>query len=84
MKQKAIIFGAGATGSEVYEKVKNIYDVLCYIDNDDRKIGMKKNGINVNHPNFLHNNIFDKVIIATLTGSEEIFQQISGGGDISR
>lgn len=40
MKQ-AVIYGASATGKSLYEKVKDTYDIICFVDGDARKHNSK-------------------------------------------
>ncbi|MBQ3402592.1 MAG: hypothetical protein IJG65_04330 [Synergistaceae bacterium] len=37
MKKKAVCWGIGSTGRHVYGMVKDVYDVLCFVDNDTSK-----------------------------------------------
>lgn len=39
MKEKVIIFGTGSTGERIYEEVKDLKEVLGFLDNDQLKWG---------------------------------------------
>lgn len=42
-----VLFGAGFYGETAYYKLKKIYDILFYVDNDKNKSGSKLHGIEI-------------------------------------
>ncbi|MBQ4284428.1 MAG: asparagine synthase, partial [Lachnospira sp.] len=48
--QDIIIFGASKAGEEAYEFLKDRYNVIGFVDNDERKWGMEFCGIKVYSP----------------------------------
>lgn len=63
------IWGAGPTGKKVYEKLKNKYNVICFIDNNSEVFGVNNDGIQVISPNacyeMLDNGSINKIILGT-------------------
>jgi FlaA1/EpsC-like NDP-sugar epimerase len=81
-KKKCVIYGAGTTGSYIFEnfdKLKN-YEVYCFVDDDLRKKGRFLKNIKINHSSDLHNiikkNNINKVFISILNLSTFQKQQI--------
>lgn len=76
MKNKVVIFGASTRGCYVYEKLKDIYEIKYFCDNDVNKHGTKINGIEIISPQKLYNLKDYKVIIASMY-YEEICNQLN-------
>lgn len=69
MKEKVIIFGTGSTGERIYEEVKNLKEVLGFLDNDQLKWGGRYCGLPVfGNAKHVSEIFFDKIIVASLTG----------------
>lgn len=51
--ESIILFGASTSGDVAYEKLKGLFKILYYCDNDSKKIGTSLNGIDIVHPNRL-------------------------------
>lgn len=62
--QEIIIFGASTRGIYVLNKLKNVYNVIAFVDNDVKKWGGSIQGIKIISPNEL-NNFKCKIIIAS-------------------
>ncbi len=77
MKEKAVIFGASGTAKRVYEMVKNDYEILCFVDNDEEKWGTKFiEELDIQKPNKFIFETCDAIIIATIMGLEEVSKQL--------
>jgi O-methyltransferase len=75
--QKAILFGAGFTGVNFYNMLKDRYDIVCATDNDKNKYGKElAPGILIRSKDALREGEYDCVIISTYAGFEEIEQQL--------
>ena len=81
-KKNCIIYGAGTTGSYIYENFSKLADfnVFCFIDDDLKKKGRFLKNIRINHSsdlkNIIEKNDIKKVFIAILNLSTFQKQQI--------
>lgn len=81
MKERVIIFGAGGTGKELYEKIKKEYQVVAFLDNDaekQRKIVMEE--IYCYEVNKVTEIDFDFVYLASPCGFEEMKKNLTDIG----
>lgn len=69
--KKAVIYGSTGTGKNVYSLVKERYDVLYFVDEDKKRIGVKVEGIEVRSRESILDEQPDIVILGQLTGYEE-------------
>jgi len=70
---KAIIIGAGTYGQVYAEYLKATYDILGYIDDDEKLIGYKFNGIEVlGNRNFLFQNTNKDVAVFVPIGNNDV------------
>ena len=84
MAERIIIFGAGNCGMLIANSIVGECDLVCFIDNDQTKNGkiieidnfVGGGGIPVYNPQKLNLLSFDKVILGTFTGLEELKQQL--------
>lgn len=74
MKEKIIIYGFGNTGKNAYQCLKDVYDVLFFIDKDSSKWG-EYDGIKVYPPSELVKHRDTMIIIASIY-EKEILQEI--------
>lgn len=51
--QKCIIFGAGILGKRILRKLKEIYEVVAYADNNEKLWGAEVNGLRIISPSML-------------------------------
>lgn len=75
---KVVIFGAGGTGKILQEKLlhdKNL-EVIAFIDSDSNKVGNKINGIKIYSIHELLSLQFDKVILGSTSGLDEMRMQL--------
>lgn len=78
---RSVIFGAGGTGINVYNKIKDTTSVLCFVDNDGAKWGQKQEGIEIRNPDFLRKrDEYDVIYLGTLMGHDEVKIQIAAMG----
>ncbi len=70
-KKKYIIWGAGRIGEAAYTYYKGQINIICYVDNDERKWGSALNGLNICSPDILRDNEIE-VIIALKNGLDEV------------
>lgn len=69
--EKIIIYGAGNMGKEAYNKYGN--DICYYIDQDERKVGSRLNGIEVKSSKDLVN-LSNKYRVVIATGLNNIYE----------
>jgi O-methyltransferase len=74
--RKVFIFGSGSTGKFVLHLVEEQYEVIGFIDNDNKRWGMFVDKYEISSPEKLINSDFDGVVIASLTGLNEITRQL--------
>lgn len=67
----AVIFGASATGKEVYEKVKSLYKILYFVDGNPALIGKEIDSLPIYPTEHILNEIPDIVIMGIVAGYEE-------------
>ena len=69
MREKYIIFGTGSTGERIYQEIKGAKEVIGFLDNDRLKWGGIFCGLPVfGNAKHVSNVVFDKIVIASLTG----------------
>lgn len=74
--EKIIIWGAGNICKEYLRKEKfHNFNIICLVDNDERKWGTELEGIKIKNPDALSNIQFDKILILA-NAFEEIKTQI--------
>lgn len=66
MKEQIIIYGAGMTGTRVYNYLKFEYEVIGFVDKDKKKWGMNIDGIKVYSPETLKEHGQVLVVIASI------------------
>ena len=75
------IYGAGITGKDVYNNVKNTCDVKGYLDSNPVKWGRRNYGIPViGGADSVHKLEFDEIIVASLAGLETIRATLLNAG----
>lgn len=76
MKEKIIIFGASTAGKVCYELLKNKYEILYFVDNNQELTGNKLNDILIISPHELIevSNKIDKIVVASQYYKEIIDQ----------
>lgn len=73
---KAILFGAAGGGMRLYEEVSQKYEVVAFMDNDEKKWGKQLFGISICSPQVCINKYsYDYVIITSAPGLESIKRQ---------
>ena len=78
--KKAVIWGAGSTGKQVYDANRNAYEFLCFVDTNPQKWGGKLEGLDVKDPETLRTMDFDVVLLGTLMGLEEVPEVLNDMG----
>lgn len=78
--KKAVIWGAGSTGRQVYESEHDAVEVVCFVDNDKKKWGTKLYDLEVRSPESLRHTEFDVVLLGTLMGLEDVPEQLQSLG----
>lgn len=71
--KKVIIFGSGDLGHCLYEKYKNCFDILFFVDNH---VYAPDDKIPVLHPSVIQTADFDTIYIASAHGMETIYSQL--------
>ncbi|WP_252234909.1 D-alanyl-lipoteichoic acid biosynthesis protein DltD [Clostridium sp. CH2] len=70
-----IIFGTGSTAERLSKNLNSNINILCYLDNDDKKWGNKFKGKLILEPKEINNLKYDYVVIASQFNSD-IFSQL--------
>ncbi len=71
-----VIWGTGRIGTIAFFYYKDISNIICYVDNDERKWGKTLNGIKICSPDVLkRQNV--KIVIAIKKGKEVIREQLN-------
>lgn len=83
-KAKAIIFGAGKNGENVYKHIKDNYEIVHFVDNNINRWGKDHLGITIISPQELLNYNDAKIYIATIHELDVINQLISMGIEMDR
>lgn len=75
---RIIIFGAGNTGKRAYNEMKYSYNIVCFLDNNEKKFNTMIDDVPVYRSDILTSDsvLFDKIIIATPYGQNEIKEQL--------
>ena len=78
MKKKCIIFGCGQIGTAAYLKLKSIYDILAWSDNNKELWGQKKNDVLIIPPARIseYDTFSDLDVVVTIGESEPIIEQL--------
>ena len=81
-KPKAIIFGAGISGTAVLSSIKDSHEVIAFVDNDERKwqTNVPGGGIPVEPPSFIENAEYDMVFIGSYAGFGPMTEQLNEMG----
>lgn len=74
MKDKVIIFGATDTGKRIYEDIREIVDVIAFVDEDESRWGMELYGIRVGGPDDLAKMEYDYIYIGVLTYYRQVLE----------
>ena len=75
MSNDIVIWGTGRIGSIAFFYYKDISNIVCYIDNDERKWGKILNGVKICSPDILKNQSM-KVVLAIKKGVEDVRKQL--------
>lgn len=68
-KMKVLIFGVGSTGKRIYDEVKDYYEVVGFLDNEQQRWGEKIEDIEIlGNANIVNELVYDKIIVASLPG----------------
>lgn len=79
--EKVIIFGTGSTGERIYQEIKESKEVIGFCDNDQLKWGTKYCDLPVfGNAKHVLKLVFDKIIVASLTGLYVIKDELLAEG----
>lgn len=78
--EKAIIFGASKNDKRTHDWVCENYEIVCYSDNDKTKWEETIDSIPIIPPNRIREQIYDKIVITSITATYSIRQQLIGYG----
>lgn len=70
------IWGTGRLGNVAYSYYKEICNIVCYVDNDERKWGKTLNGINICSPDILKSRDI-KIVLAMKRGIDDVRRQLA-------
>lgn len=82
--ERAVIYGATGTGKNVYEKIKDKYDVIYFVDEDPMRKGEILYGKKVCDREQLFLERPDVIIMGIITGYNEIVNQLVKDGFYER
>lgn len=78
-RERIVLWGTGKIASQIFQDCMTVnqYDVLAFIDNDDKKWGSELFGIRICSPQFLRDNtaLIERIVILT-NSYDEIKQQV--------
>lgn len=74
---RAVIFGAGTTGESVFERAKDTYNIIAFIDNDLKKVGKTLFGLPILPLDKIAELSCDFFIIGSYAGLEPIYKQLT-------
>lgn len=77
---KAIIFGASKSDKRTQDLVRERYEIISFSDNDRTKWGGDIGGIPIIPPEKILGQSYDKIVIASITATDSIRQQLIGYG----
>lgn len=78
---KAYLFGAGGGGARLYDSVKEQYEIIGIVDNDERKWGMQFRNLHVGAPEqCLTQSEYDVIVLTSAPGRDSIIKQLCGYG----
>ncbi len=78
---KAYLFGAGGGGERLYDSVKEQYEIVGIVDNDERKWNIQFRDLYVEAPEeSLIQSEYDVVVLTSAPGRDSIIKQLCGYG----
>lgn len=78
---KAYLFGAGGGGERLYDSVKEQYEIVGIVDNDERKWNVQFRDLYVEAPEkSLIQSEYDVVVLTSAPGRDSIIRQLRGYG----
>lgn len=76
-RKQIVIFGAGTTGQRIYYALKNVTEIVGFLDNDETKWGKKIDNILIlGNANVISELSFDEIVICSLTGLQIIREEL--------
>ncbi len=69
------IWGTGRVGAAAYFYYRDVSNIVCYLDNDERKWGKTLNGIKICSPSILRNQNV-KIVLAMKRGTNTVRKQL--------
>jgi len=83
-RQKLVLFGASRGGSIGYKHYKKDFDIVCFLDNDRKKVGKKKFGKKIYDPSDLSHLDFDRIAVCSMYFNDIFYQLKSMGVDTQK
>ncbi|MDE6386755.1 MAG: macrocin-O-methyltransferase [Lachnospiraceae bacterium] len=78
---RAYLFGAGGGGARLYDSVKEQYDIVGIVDNDERKWGTMFRDHKIGVPEeCLKQSVYDVIVLTSAPGRDSIIHQVRGYG----
>lgn len=74
--KRAVLFGAGTRGAFAFKKYRDLVEIIAIADNDSSKWGARWGGIEVVPPRAIKKLAPDRIIVASMQGAPEIYQQL--------
>lgn len=78
--KKIIIFGAGPTGKRMYDFYKDICEIIAFTDNNESLQGTEYDSIPVIPPDRLERIDYDYIVIGSVPGYDNIYEQLEDMG----
>ena len=82
--QEILIFGAGMAGQRVLKALPKGKKAIAFVDNDEKKAGLKVKGLPVIGPDAIAEFEFDKILIASMHYSVIFYQLVDLGIPLDR
>lgn len=76
MKKNVIIFGAAGTGQKIFNRIKDIHNVICFSENNKEMWGGVIQGVPIIPPDEILNVDFDYIYIGSMCGLDQITRQL--------
>ena len=76
-RKQIVIFGAGTTGQRIYYALKDVSEIVGFLDNDETKWGKKIDNISIlGNADVIHELSFDELVICSLTWLQNIREEL--------
>ena len=78
--KKVIVYGASDTGKKIYNKIKDKYQVICFVDDNQKLIGSQIFGLDIENTETVYQKKDDFIILAVLSKYEKVKKELIKNG----